>query len=90
MPEFMSPHPSITPPLPEIIQPPCPTCPDPDSARRINTPCTGPEVFEDPFSADLDEVDTQNLRALAQAIGSPACGDFVFCPRAHGRKIPRK
>lgn len=83
----MSPQPSITPPLPDITRPPCPGCPDPDNARRIDMPCPGPDKIEDPFRDALDEIDAQNLRSLAKALGAPACADMTFCPRTRGSRI---
>lgn len=78
--------PSTSPPLPEITRPPCPGCPDPDNARRVDMPCIGPSKIEDPFS---DEVDQQNLQSLAKALGAPACSDIAYCPRTYGNRISK-
>lgn len=77
------PTPTKTPARPEIERPPCPGCPDPDNARRVDAPCTGPDTIEDPLSVDYEKA----LKEVYKSIGAPACADIVVCPRTHGSRI---
>lgn len=69
-----------TPVRPDELRPPCPGCPDPDNAGRVDKPCPGPEIIKDP-SEEAALVD------LCQALGAPACADMIFCPRTGGSRI---
>ncbi len=65
-------------PYPSTIEPPCPGCPDPDNAGRIDSPCEGPGIIEDPQSNIFE------TPGLIRSIGAPVCGDIVYCPRTKG------
>lgn len=76
------PTPTKTPTRPEIERPPCPGCPDPDNARRVDAPCPGPDRIKDPFPDD--QANKSELDQLSRALGAPACADLIFCPRTRG------
>ncbi len=66
------------PPKPSTIEPPCPGCPDPDNASRIDRPCQGPRIIEDP------ENSISETTVFIRSIGAPVCADIVVCPRTKG------
>lgn len=64
--------------LPTEIVPPCPGCPDPHNARRIDLPCSGPQRIQE--QGEFDNV--------CLIIGQPVvAADIIYCPRTRGSRV---
>ena len=70
--------------VPEIkpteIRPPCPGCPDPDNASRVDSPCPGPERIPDLINS-IPTPEVSVTEVTIRSIASPILNDIIYCPR---------